>query len=91
MSTNFYDARLDAERDLVDPTAYGDSEPGLPSWYVTDPRTGATQLVEADAESTARWVAWSQWYGTGPRTDDEDLHYAALDVIPYAHEPPADA
>ena len=89
MSTNFYDARLDADGNLVDPTAYDDPEPKLPTWYVTDPRTNLTKLVEADAEPTARWVAWIQWYGDRPRTDDEDLHYAALEVIPYAPEPPA--
>lgn len=64
------------------------SEPRLPSWYVTDPRTGSTKLVEAYAKPTARWVAWTGWYGARPRPDAEDLHYAALEVIPYAHEPP---
>ena len=56
--------------------------PTLPSWYATDPRTGRVERVEADAESTAPWVAWSLWYGDRPRTDDEDRHYAAVDVIP---------
>ena len=52
-----------------------------PQWYVTDPRTRLTQLVEGDAASTARWVAWSQWYGTSIGDRDE-AHYAALEVIP---------
>ena len=56
MSTNFYDARLDEKGNLVDPTAYGDPEPELPAWYVTDPRTNRTRRVEAEAESTTRWV-----------------------------------
>ena len=34
--------------------------PAEPTWYVTDPSTGATMRVEADAKSAARWVAWSQ-------------------------------
>ena len=72
-------------------TTDANAAPQARSWYVTDPRTGATQLVEADAESTARWVAWSLRYEPAPRTDDEDLEYAALDVIPYAHEPPPGA
>ena len=65
-------------------TTHIDPEPELPTWYVTDPRTGSTSLVEADAQPTARWVAWTGWYGTRPRTDDEDLHYASLEVISYA-------
>ena len=64
-------------------------ETGLHSWYLTDPQTGSAKLVAADAKPTARWVVWTGWYGDRPRTDDEDLHYAALEVIPYAHEPPA--
>ena len=64
VSTRFYDSRLDDEGNLVDPGAYGDAQPPMPAWYVTDPSTGATLRVEADAESTARWVAWSQWYGS---------------------------
>ena len=35
-----------------------------PAWYVTDPSTGRVQSVEADAECTARWVAWTAWYGS---------------------------
>ena len=54
----------------------------MPTWYVTDPRTGRVKHVEADAESTARWTAWSLWYGDRPRTDDEDRHYEAVEVIP---------
>ena len=41
------------------------STPAEPQWYVTDPSTGATMRVEADAKSTARCVAWSQC-GTEP-------------------------
>ena len=84
---------MDAEPSIDTPQSTTDANPAPRgrSWYVTDPRSGATQLVEADAESTARWVAWSQRYGTGPRTDDEDLDYAALEVLPYAHEPPSGA
>ena len=59
-----------------------------PTWYVTDPHTAAVQTVEADAESTARWVAWSAWYGSARIDDRDDAHYAALDVIP-AEETPA--
>ena len=36
------------------------------TWYVTDPSTGLVQSVEADAECTARWVAWSTWRGAAP-------------------------
>ena len=55
---------------------------------MTDPQTGSTKLVAADAKPTARWVVGTGSYGDRPRTDDEDLHYAALEVIPYAREPP---
>ena len=80
MGSPFYDARLDDEGNLVDPEAYGDPQPPLPRWYVTDPRTGSTQLIAGDAESTARWVAWSQCYGT-PVGDRDEAHYAALEVL----------
>ena len=84
---------MDVERSIESPQSTTDANPAPRerSWYVTDPRTGATQLVEADAKSTARWVTWLHRYGTGPRTDDEDLDYAALEVIRYAHEPPPGA
>ena len=60
-----------------------------PTWYVTDPHTAAVQTVEADAESTARWVAWSAWYGSSARINDrDDAHYAALDVIAADETPP---
>ena len=32
----------------------GYPDPGTSGWYVTDPSTGLTQYVEADAECTAR-------------------------------------
>ena len=38
-------------------------DPCSTGWYVTDPSTNLTQYVEADAECTARWVAWSRWRG----------------------------
>ena len=53
-----------------------------PTWYVTDPSTGLVQSVEADAESTARWVAWSTWRGAPSLDEPDDAHYAALDVLP---------
>ncbi len=53
-----------------------------PTWYVSDPHTAAVQRVEADAESTARWVAWTVWYGSAPIDARDDAHYAALDIIP---------
>ena len=31
--------------------------------------------VEADAKSTARWVAWSQWYGATPTDENADRRY----------------
>ena len=37
-------------------------------------------LVEGDAESTARRVAWPQWYAT-PVGDRDEAHYAALEVL----------
>ena len=79
---------MDLERSIDTPQS---TTAGERSWYVTDPRTGATQLVAADAKSTARWVAWSLRYGPAPRTDGKDLAHAALEVIPYAHEPPPGA
>ena len=63
------------------------STPAEPRWYVTDPGTGATMRVEADAKSTARWVAWSQWYGAMPSDENADRHYAALEVIPLEKNP----
>ena len=74
----FHAARFDDQGDLADPGA--DPQPPLPRWYVTNPRTGATQLVEGDAESTARWVAWSQWYGT-PIGDRDEAESAALELV----------
>lgn len=60
--------------------AYPDAY-GIP-WYVTDPTTGITQYVEADAESTARWLAWSRWRGLAPTNDRDQAEYDALEVIP---------
>ena len=80
----FHAARFDDQGDLADPGA--DPQPPLPRWYVTNPRTGATQLVEGDAESTARWVAWSQWYGT-PIDDRDEAEYGALEVVPAETRP----
>ena len=50
-------------------------------WYVTDPSTGMTQYVEADTESTARWLAWSRWRGSAPANDSDQAEYDALEVI----------
>lgn len=75
MSTNFYDSRLDEKGNLAYPDAC--AEP----WYVTDPNTGMTQYVEADAESTARWLAWSRWRGSAPANDADQSEYDALEVI----------
>ena len=55
---------------------------GADPWYVTDPSTGLTQYVEADAESTARWVAWSRWRGAAPADERDEVEYDALEVIP---------
>ena len=52
-----------------------------PTWYVTDPSTGLVQSVEADAEPTARWVAWSTWRGAPPLDELDEAHYGALDVF----------
>ena len=82
----FDDARFDGQGDLAGPGACAGPQPPLPRWYVTNPRTGATQLVEGDAESTARWVAWSQWYGTAVGERDE-AEYAALEVVPAETRP----
>ena len=51
------------------------------SWYVSDPSTGLTQHVHADAECTARWIAWSRWRGSMPANEDDEAKYAALEVI----------
>ena len=52
-----------------------------PTWYATDPSTRLVQTAEADAECTARWVAWSAWYGSARIDARDDAHYAALDVL----------
>ena len=52
-----------------------------PTWYVTDPSTGLVQTVEADAECTARWVAWNMHRGAAPADERDEADYAALDVI----------
>lgn len=57
----------------VDPVAYG--------WYVTDPSTGLIQYVEADAECTARWIAWRRWRGAMPADEREEAEYAVLEVV----------
>ena len=77
---SFHDARLDEDGNLVGPGARGDPLPPLPRWYVTNPRTGATRRVPDDAESTARRVAGSQWYGT-PIGDRDEAESAALEVV----------
>lgn len=82
----FHDARLDEHGNLVDPGACGDPQPPLPRWYVTSPRTGATRRVPDDAESTARRVAWSQWYGT-PIGDRDEAESAALEAVPAETRP----
>ena len=76
----FHDARLDEDGNLVGPGARGDPLPPLPRWYVTNPRTGAIRRVPGDAESTARRVAWSQWYGT-PIGDRDEAESAALEAV----------
>ena len=48
---------------------------------VTDPSTNLTQYVEADAECTARWLAWSRWRGSAPADERDEAEYAALEVI----------
>ena len=56
-------------------------DPCSTGWYVTDPSTNLTQYVEADAECTARWVAWSRWRGSAPADERDEAEYAALDVL----------
>ena len=58
-----------------------------PTWYVTDPSTGLVQSVEVDAESTARWVAWSTWRGAPPLDELDEAHYAALELVPTDETP----
>ena len=48
MSTNFCEAPPDEQRNL------GYPDPCTILWYVTEPSTGLTQYVKADAESTTR-------------------------------------
>lgn len=57
------------------------------TWYVTDPSTGLVQTVEADAESTARWVAWSRWRGSAPADERDEAEYAALELTPIDNTP----
>ena len=57
------------------------------TWYVTDPSTGLVQSVEADAECTARWVAWTRWRGTAPADELDEAHYVALELIPTDEAP----
>ena len=59
----------------------GYPDPCSTGWYVTDPSSGLTQHVEADAECTARWVAWSRWRGCAPADERDEAEYAALEVI----------
>ena len=59
----------------------GNPDPCSTGWYVTDPSTNLTQYVEADAECTARWVAWSRWRGAAPADERDEADYAALEVI----------
>ena len=82
MSSTVHEARLDREGKTTHSEARRSSEPRLPTRYVPDPRTEAVQLVEADAESAARWVAWTQWYGRPVTGERDEAHYAGLDVIP---------
>lgn len=57
------------------------------TWYVTDPSTGLVQSVEADAECTARWVAWTRWRGAAPADERDEADYAALELIPTEEAP----
>ena len=68
-------ARAETTDGYVDACARG--------WYVTDPSTGLTQYVEAEAEAecTARWIAGSRWRGAMPAEARDDAEYAALDVL----------
>ena len=59
----------------------GQPDPCNTDWYVTDPSTNLTQYVEADAEPTARWVAWSRWRGAPPLDERDEAEDAALDVL----------
>ena len=76
MSNAFDDARRDEHRNLAHPDVYGIA------WYVTNPSSGMTQCVEADAEPTARWLAWTRWRGAAPADERAEAEYAALEVIP---------
>lgn len=57
------------------------------TWYVTDPSTGLVQSVEADAECTAWWVAWTRWRGAAPADELDEADYAALELIPTDEAP----
>ena len=59
----------------------GHPDPCATPWYVTDPSTGLTQYVEADAQCTARWVAWSRWRGAAPADAHDEADYEALKVL----------
>ena len=59
------------------------AEPGADGnhWYVTDAQRSATLRIEADAPSTARWLACSAWYGAMPSDAGTEAHYGALEVL----------
>ena len=69
------DARLDEH------AGRGHPDPCATPWYVTDPSTGLTQYVEADAQCTARWVAWSRWRGAASADAHDEVDYEALEVL----------
>ena len=69
------DARFDGH------AGRGHPDPCATPWYITDPSTGLIQYVEADAECTARWVAWSRWRGTAPADAHDEADYEALEVL----------
>ena len=67
-----------AARAAAEDAGRGHPDPCATPWYVTDPSTGLTQYVEADAQCTARWVAWSRWRGAASVDAHDEADYEAL-------------
>ena len=69
-------AAAEYARRLDEHAGRGHPDPCATPWYVTDPSTGLTQYVEADA-----WVAWSRWRGAAPADAYDEADYEALEVL----------
>ena len=56
------------------------STPPAKRWMVSHPEVTLDETVEVPTAGETRRIAWHRWYGRPPRSELEELLYAALSV-----------